>query len=161
MKKLKQAKTVEDQTNKKYVRINEEALRQVQGGGAFYVPHVLGPEPREFPVRQFFIFREIGDSIEGVLGKGIVNFRRNQSYPITVENGEVWEIFANRWLHRIIHDNELFGAFIKVTYVGLRHIHGYSRSQKIYDVHKVTFGDEELQTSKPKRAYTKKAKVKK
>lgn len=145
---------------KKYTRVDEEELRKVQSSYEYWSPHVLGEEPSNWEKRKFFIFREIGDSIEGFLGPGIVNYRRNKSYPVQLSNGDVYEIFGNRWLHRIIEDNELVGSIVRITYVGLRRVYGHARSQKIYDVEKVTFGDVTIQTPKDKKTRSKKRKEK-
>lgn len=143
-----------------YTTVDEEELRKVQQSYDYWTPHVLGEEPTNWEKRKFFIFREIGESIEGTLGPGIVNYRRNKSYPVRLSNGDVYEIFGNRWLHKIIDDNELVGSLVKITYVGLRKVYGHARSQKIYQVQKVTFGDEAVQTPKQKKTRSRKGKEK-
>ena len=87
---------------------------------------------------EFFVFRRPGDEIEGIIGQPIVNYQRNTSYPIKLDDGRTVEIFGNRLLHRIIQKNELEHSRVRIVYIG-REQTGYGKhSRKIYRVYKVT-----------------------
>jgi hypothetical protein len=86
---------------------------------------------------RFFIFKQKGDFIQGILGRPITNFQRNTSYPIEQENGEVVEIFANRLLHRIFQKHELTGTCVRVVYIGRQYVFYGGHARKIYRVYKV------------------------
>ena len=92
---------------------------------------------------EFFIFREIGDSITGhIIGHAITNVRRNSSYPLKLESGKVIEFFANKQLHGIIRDFELVFAKVRIVYIGLNHQPWGGHAAKVYRVYKIKNGSE-------------------
>ena len=97
-------------------------------------------EPWEKPIVgcRFYRFRTRGDTIEGILGKGIPNFRQGTSYPLTLNNGDVVEIVGNRILHTLINNGELVGQRVRIIYIGAEAVRG-GHWRKIYRVYKVQF----------------------
>lgn len=95
-------------------------------------------EPHDRPKlgSEFFIFRRRGDSIRGILGHPIENYQRNTSYPLTLENGRIVEIFGNKLLHRLIQRHELIGSRVRIVYIGRQFI-GQGHARKIYRVYKI------------------------
>jgi hypothetical protein len=92
---------------------------------------------------RFFIFREIDTEISGqIVGHAIANIRRNSSYPIKLESGEVVEFFANRQLHGIIRDFELIFSHVRIVYIGRDHNTWGGHASKIYRVYKIKDGSE-------------------
>lgn len=116
------------------------------------------PEYREEPKREFRLFRWKGDQIEGILGAPITNFRRNTSYPITLDDGRTVEIFGNKLLHELIRKHELIGSKVRIVYIGRQQI-PRCRPRKIYRVFKITGVFTESKTelhAKPKKKRAKK-----
>jgi len=125
----------------------------------FEVPTPLGPgvEPR----RKFFLFRWVGDRIEGYLGAPITNIRRNTSYPLRLtcdiigneylKKGDMVEFFGNKLLHTVIKDNELIGSLIQIIYIGQQHIPGCGKMRKIFRVYKLEGISEIEQHPKPNK----------
>lgn len=113
------------------------------------------PDHREPPRNKYFIFRWQGDEITGFLGAPITNFRRNTSYPIEKENGEIVEIFGNKILHETIRENELIGSKVRIVYIGRQQI-PHCRPRKIYRVFKITGIFTESETEMHKKTKVKK-----
>ena len=85
----------------------------------------------------YFIFRFVNDEITGtIIGSTIVNIRRNGSYPMRLENGEVIEFFGNKLLHGIIRDYDLVGCKVRIVYIGYNQ-NNYGRAAKVYRVFKI------------------------
>jgi len=117
---------------------------KIVGSEHFTLPSPLGPavEAR----RKFYIFKRVGESIEGFLGAPIANVRRNTSYPLeltegiadnpALKEGDTVEFFGNKLLHCVIRDNELIGARIRIEYIGHQFIPGYGRRRKVFRVFK-------------------------
>jgi hypothetical protein len=92
---------------------------------------------------EFFIFRDISDSITGhIIGHAISNIRRNSSYPLKLESGKVIEFFANKQLHGIIRDYELIFAKVRIVYIGRNHQAWGGHAAKVYRVYKIKGGSE-------------------
>lgn len=91
---------------------------------------------------EFFIFREVGQEISGlIIGHAITNIRRNSSYPLKLESGRVIEFFANKQLHGIIRDYELIFAKVRIVYIG-RNQNSWGHATKVYRVYKIKGGSE-------------------
>jgi len=92
---------------------------------------------------EFFIFRNIGDQVEGhIIGHAITNIRRNSSYPLRLESGQVIEFFANKQLHGIIRDFELIRSHVRIVYIGRNHQPWGGHAAKVYRVYKIKDGSE-------------------
>jgi hypothetical protein len=85
---------------------------------------------------RFFIFRQRGDAIEGIIRSAVQNFQRTNSYPIELDTGEIVEIFANKLLQRIIERNELIYSRVRIVYIGRQFVWG-GHARKIYRVFKI------------------------
>jgi hypothetical protein len=119
---------------------NSPELEQVAGRTIDRIEQSRTFEPWNKPQigSRFFIFKQKGDFIQGILGQPITNFQRATSYPIEqIEDGEVVEIFANRLLHRIFQKHELIGTCVRVVYIGRQYIFYGGHARKIYRVYKV------------------------
>lgn len=116
----------------KYKEVAKSKIDKIASSGAFLSEEALN----ESTIRKFFIFRWRGDCIEGILGHPITNLRRNTSYPIELDDGDVIEIFGNKLLHDIIRDNELIGSRVKIVYIG-KQTGPWGRPRKIYRAYKV------------------------
>lgn len=89
---------------------------------------------------RFFIFKSQNDEITGkIIGHAITNVRRNSSYPLQLDNGEVIEFFANKLLHGIIKDYALVGCKVKIVYIGREH-NIWGHAAKVYRVYRVEAG---------------------
>lgn len=89
---------------------------------------------------RFHIFRQIGDELEGIIiGHAISNVRRNSSYPLKLDSGEVVEFFANKQLHGIIRDFELIFSRVRIVYIG-RNQTSWGHAAKVYRVYKTGHG---------------------
>ena len=87
---------------------------------------------------EFFIFKDKGDAIEGVLiSRAIANVRRNSSYAIRLDDGKVVEVFANKTLHRQL--KECLFQRVRITYIGREHT-TWGHAKKIYRVYKIPHG---------------------
>ena len=83
---------------------------------------------------EFFIFKDKGDSIEGVvISRAIANVRRNSSYAIKLDDGKVVEVFANKTLHRQL--KECLFQRVRIVYIG-RESSAWGHAKKIYRVYK-------------------------
>jgi hypothetical protein len=85
---------------------------------------------------RFHRFRNRGETLEGMLGFPIVNYRQGTSYPLQLDNGEIVEIVANKLLHKQINKGELCGQRVKIVYIGRDFTHA-GRCRKIYRVFKI------------------------
>lgn len=112
-----------------FVEVGKKQVDKLAHSSMFEAPNLTGPEPNK--ARRFFIFKQVGQEIEGVLGECIVNFRRNGSYPIVTRDDGTWEIFANKIDHQIIKDNELVGSYVLVRYIGQQIVPHCSRKRKV------------------------------
>jgi len=84
---------------------------------------------------RFFIFKQKGQELIGrLVGRSIVNVRRNSSWPIELDNGEVVEIFANKTLHNQLKKCDLFTR-IRIVYIGIEHT-TWGQPKKIFRVYK-------------------------
>lgn len=133
---------------KEYKEVGKGKIDKIVKSGRFEVPQI----EQTYDHRRFFIFRWPGDSIEGILGLKITNIKRNASYPIKLDNGEIVEFFGNKLLHSIIADNELIGSGVKIVYIGYQHLPGGGlRARKIYRVFKIfPRGRDDVQEMYPK-----------
>lgn len=85
---------------------------------------------------RFHRFKQRGESIEGMLGFPIVNFRQGTSYPLQLDDGKIIEVVANKLLHRQINKGRLCGQRVKIQYEGKEFI-GFGLHRKVYRVFKV------------------------
>ncbi len=115
---------------REYTEVGREKVQKIIKTRTF------NAEEKELPKRNFFIFRFKGDFVEGILGPPIVNYRRNSSYTVKLDDSYTIEIFGNKLLHDIIRENELVGSFVKIVYIG-RQSGSWGRPRKIYRVYKV------------------------
>jgi len=105
----------------------------------FYETNRDAAEPTPYPA---WIARWKGDSIEGILVSGPhTNYRRNSSYRLQVmphdvraDEGDIWMIFGNKQLHRIIRDNKLIGKKIRIELLGRQRQDWGGRPRKVYRV---------------------------
>ena len=82
---------------------------------------------------RWFIFSQDQAVLEGYLAAGpITNHRRNSSYVLETHAGETVEFYGNRLLHALIRHGDAVGKWVKIEFVGTRHIRGYARQQKVY-----------------------------
>jgi hypothetical protein len=97
-------------------------------------------EPFDKPIVgcRFYRFRNRGESIEGMLGFPIVNYRQGTSYPLQLDNGEIVEIVANKLLHKQINKGELCGKRVKIIYIGRDYTYA-GRCRKVYRVFKIDY----------------------
>jgi hypothetical protein len=87
---------------------------------------------------RFYRFRNRGESVEGMLGWPVPNFRQGTSYPLKFDSGEIVEIVANKLLHKQINKGELCGQRIRIQYEGKEFV-GFGLHRKIYRVYKVAW----------------------
>ncbi len=100
-------------------------------------------EPYEQPVVgcRFHRFKVKGESITGILGFPVTNWRQSTSYPLQLDSGEIVEIVGNRLLHKLIREGDLYGQRIEIQYVGREFpAGGPYRFKKVYRVFKIGFG---------------------
>lgn len=85
---------------------------------------------------RFHLFRERGEELVGrLVGHSIQNIRRNSSWPIKLESGEVVEVFANKTLSKQLHQCSIFTK-IRIVYIGREH-GNFGHAKKIYRVYKI------------------------
>ena len=83
---------------------------------------------------RFHIFKDKGEELAGrLVSHAITNVRRNSSYAIELESGEIVEVFANRTLHKQLTD--CFMQIVRIVYVG-REQNNFGHAKKIYRVYK-------------------------
>lgn len=83
---------------------------------------------------RFHIFKYKGDELVGKLvSHAITNIRRNSSYAIEIEGGEIVEVFANRTMHKQLTD--CFMQHIRIVYIG-REQNNFGHAKKVYRVYK-------------------------
>ena len=88
---------------------------------------------------RFHIFKDKGEELTGrLVSHAITNLRRNSSYAIEIEGGEIVEVFANRTLHKQLAD--CFWQQIRIVYLG-REQTSFGHAKKIYRVYKEKPGD--------------------
>ena len=126
---------------------SEKKLQKIVRSRRFSQP-TPNPKISQHSKHSFFIFRWPGDEIEGILGPPIRNYRRNTSYTLKQEDGSIIEFFGNKYLHEIIDQNNLVGSYVRIKYIGLLAIPKLARSQKIYEVYKITGTQESIQFRK-------------
>ena len=77
----------------------------------------------------------IGETVEGILGLPLTNFRQSASFPIVLEDGKINEVLANKQLHHLIKQGDVIGQRVQIEYRGRQLItHGHYR--KIYRLFK-------------------------
>ncbi|KKN30916.1 hypothetical protein LCGC14_0829070 [marine sediment metagenome] len=82
---------------------------------------------------RFHIFKNKGEELVGrLVSHAISNLRRNSSYAIEIEGGEIVEVFANRTLHKQLTD--CFMQKIRIVYLG-REQNNFGHAKKIYRVY--------------------------
>ena len=86
---------------------------------------------------RFFIFKQKGDSIQGVLYKSVQNFHRASSYPIKQDDGTIVEFYGSRLLHEAINKYDLVGLRVRIVFIGRQIIRSGIHSRKIYRIYKV------------------------
>lgn len=85
---------------------------------------------------RFHLFRQKDDELRGrLVSHSITNIRRNSSYAIELDDGDVVEIFANKMLHKQLVD--CFEQVIRIVYIG-RDQNSWGHATKIYRVYKET-----------------------
>jgi len=85
---------------------------------------------------RFHIFRQKGEELVGQLvGGPFVNLRRNSSWAIKLDTGEVVEIFGNKTLHNQLKEAGLFSR-IRIVYIGYE-ANVFRYPKKIYRVYKI------------------------
>ena len=117
---------------------NSPQLEEVGGRVIDYIERSRTFEPWDKPQvgARFFIFKQKGEYLEGILGPPITNFRRGTSYPIDTGD-ETVEIFANRLLHRLVNKFELVGSRVRIVYIGRQFVSYGGHFRKIFRVYKV------------------------
>lgn len=95
-------------------------------------------EPWDKPVCgcRFYRFRKRGESLEGVLGFPVQNFRQGTSYPLTLDSGETVEVVGNKLLHLLIRKGELCGRRVRIEYQGAE-VTTPGRWRKIYRIFEI------------------------
>ena len=84
---------------------------------------------------RFHIFKEKGEELVGrLVSHAITNVRRNSSYAIKIEGGEIVEVFANKALHTQLKD--CFYQRIRIVYLG-REQNSWGHAKKVYRVYQV------------------------
>ena len=79
----------------------------------------------------FHIFKQKGEELVGQLvGHAIQNIRRNSSWPIKLDTGEVVEVFANKTLSKQLRECSVFTR-IRIVYIGREHT-SWGHAKKIY-----------------------------
>jgi len=103
---------------------------------------------------EFYIFREKGESIEGILiSRAISNVRRNSSYAIQLDSGKVVEVFANKTMHRQL--KECLFQRIRIVYIGREHTH-WGHAKKIYRVYQISHAQAGMTLKELRAKYDKK-----
>lgn len=83
---------------------------------------------------RYYIFRTKGEELVGQLvGYPIQNVRRNSSWPLKLQSGEIVEIFANETLHKQLRKCNQFD-WLRIVYVG-REFVGWGHAKKIFRVY--------------------------
>ena len=118
---------------KHYEEISKAAVDKITGRRTF--------EPMNKPQVgcRYHIFKQKGESLEGILGFPIVNFQRSTSYPLELESGEIVEILGNKQLHKLIKKGELCGQMVRIMYIGREYLNGWAGHwHKIYRAFKIS-----------------------
>lgn len=95
-------------------------------------------EPFAKPIEgcRFFRFTKPGQILIGQLGFPIPNFRQGTSYPLQLDNGDIYEIIANKLLHKQINKGDLCGKRVKIVYQGREYIWG-GHYRKIFRISEI------------------------
>lgn len=129
----KQGKAYASATKKDEVEVGKDAVDRIVNKRTF--------EYFDRPTRgcRFHIFKQKGDELVGQLvSRAISNVRRNSSYAIAIEGGEIVEVFANRTLHKQLED--CYWQRIRIVYIG-REQNNFGHAKKVYRVYKEKHGD--------------------
>jgi len=128
----KQAKPYGSAAKKAEVEVGKSAVDRIVNKRTF--------EYFDRPTRgiRFHIFRHKGDELAGrLVSHAITNIRRNSSYAIQLEGGEmdgqIVEVFANKTLHKQLA--ECFWQTIRIVYIG-RDQNNYGHAKKVYRVYR-------------------------
>ncbi|KKN06578.1 hypothetical protein LCGC14_1075720 [marine sediment metagenome] len=138
----KQGKAYSSAARKNEVEVGKAAVDRLVDKRAF--------EYFDRPTRgiRFHIFKQKGDEIVGKLvSHAISNIRRNSSYAIQIEGGEIVEVFANKTLHKQLSD--CFYQQIRIVYIG-REQNKFGHAKKVYRVYK-EFPDQPVTSGKIKK----------
>jgi len=83
---------------------------------------------------RFHIFKHKGEELIGrLVSHAITNVRRNSSYAIEIDSGEIVEVFANRTMHKQLA--ECFMQIVRIVYIGREHTN-FGHAKKVYRVYK-------------------------
>ncbi len=83
---------------------------------------------------RFHIFKQKGEELTGrLVSHAITNIRRNSSYAVEIEGGEIVEVFANKIMHKQLA--ECFMQTIRIVYIG-RDQNNFGHAMKVYRVYK-------------------------
>jgi len=85
---------------------------------------------------RFHYFKQRGETLRGLLGFPVSNYKQGTSYPLTLESGEVVEIVGNKLLHYQIRKGELCGQRIEIVYQGRQYVFG-GHYRKIFRIFKI------------------------
>lgn len=103
---------------------------------------------------EFFIFKDKGDSITGlIISRSIANVRRNSSYAIKLDSGKVVEVFANKTLHKQL--KECLFQRVQIVYIG-REQTSWGHAKKIYRVYKQKHGQSSVSLKDLSKKYEQK-----
>jgi len=151
-------------------RIDKSALEKIVESEGFYTTQKTSDG------RDLFYFYEYGDYLKGFLisrqtGK-FTNYKavtykmkvqemRQDGADVPVEDGQIVEFPALKYLQRTIDKNELIGSLIRIVYIG-RQKTGKGHSAKIFDVFKDVgvASRKEIYQDGSKRKYKKRARTK-
>jgi len=100
-------------------------------------------EPLEKPTVgcRFWRPKRKGESVTGVIGMPITNFRCATSYPFRlVDTGELIEVLGNRQLHKLIKQADCYGQLVEIVYQGRQYTHA-GHYRKIYRLYKIKWSD--------------------
>ncbi|MBW8003337.1 MAG: hypothetical protein FVQ80_15210 [Planctomycetes bacterium] len=126
------------QTDKKHTKPTKPHKTEIRKSTVDEITNRRTFEPFDKPTVgcRFHRFRKRGESLTGILGFPISNFRQCSSYPLELDSGEVVEIVGNRFLHQQIRKGGLCGQRVEIVYQG-REFMGGGHYRKIYRVFKI------------------------
>lgn len=94
-------------------------------------------EPDAKPIRgtRYHRWRKTGESIVGeIVGDAIANVRRQSSWPILLDSGEVVEVFGNKTLHSQLRP--CIGEKVRIVWIGKKTT-SWGHWKRIYRVYKI------------------------
>lgn len=87
---------------------------------------------------RYWLPKQRGESIRGVISNPIQNIRRQSSYPIVLESGEIIEVFGNKQLHTLINKSDVMHQLVEIEYRGRQFTYA-GHYRRIFRLHKIDY----------------------